>query len=132
MSNYAKYKDLGDKPSGSGGSSVQDNSIYVATIKSREDKLILIKQNRLCVVDVWGEWCGPCKSLAPHFEGLAKKYNKPGLCVLAKESADLQLSPDVKGVPTIQFFLDGKKIEPNIVGGDHIGIETRIKYLLGM
>lgn len=126
MSNYAKYKDLGDKPSG------EDNSSHVVTIKSREDKLMLIKQNRLCVVDVWGERCGPCKSFAPKYANLAKKYNKPGVCILAKENAVLGLSPDVTGVPTIQFFLDGKKIDPNIVGGDHIGVETRIKHLLGL
>ena len=32
----------------------------------------------LIIVDFWAQWCGPCKSFAPHFEALQKEYSKMG------------------------------------------------------
>lgn len=62
------------------------------------------------VVDFWAEWCGPCKSIAPHLEELA---NEKGEVVrVAKVNIDDNpLTPTkygVRGIPTLMLFKDGE------------------------
>ncbi len=64
------------------------------------------------VVDFWAGWCGPCLSMAPHFERAAKIL-EPG-ARLAK--LDVDASQEVAGrfgirsIPTIIAFKGGQEI----------------------
>lgn len=64
------------------------------------------------VVDFWAGWCGPCLSMAPHFERAAKVL-EPG-ARLAK--LDVDASQEVAGrfgirsIPTIIAFKGGQEI----------------------
>lgn len=64
------------------------------------------------IVDVYAEWCGPCKQMAPAFEELAKelatKYNFAKINV--DEESDLASAYKVRSVPTILFIKDGKVV----------------------
>ena len=103
---------------------------FVPTVSSLEEKRKFIQGNTICVVDVYGDWCGPCKSIAPKYADMFKKYAKPGLCVLLKENADLGLSPDVRGVPTFQFFVNGVNDGNPVIGADIRSVEERlVKYI---
>ncbi|HEV8363374.1 MAG TPA: thioredoxin domain-containing protein [Gemmatimonadaceae bacterium] len=61
------------------------------------------------VVDVYADWCGPCKVMAPHIDTLAAKMQ--GKALVAKLNSDL--SPvtahkfDVRGIPTVLVFRGG-------------------------
>jgi len=65
------------------------------------------------LVDVWADWCPPCKHLMPILEKLAAEYD--GAFVLAKLDADA--NPEivekmgVRGFPTVRLFKDGKAID---------------------
>jgi thioredoxin 1 len=135
---YAKYKDLGEKKDGQEENN--DNQVYAFEIKNLQQKTDFIKNNILCVVKVWAEWCGPCKQIAGRYQKLAKQYSKPGFCMLIKQNiedfkdssgnfTELKGLPIVKGVPTFQFFMNGKYID-SIVGADLKDVENKIKSLL--
>ena len=129
---YAKYKDLGEKKDGIEDNN--DNQIYAFEIKNLNQKTEFIKNNILCVVKVWAEWCGPCKQISSRYEKLAKQYSKPGFCMLVKENADLNIpcykgTPKVLGVPTFQFFVNGQYID-SIVGADLKEVEQKIISLI--
>jgi len=129
---YAKYKDLGEKKDGQEEN--YDNQIYAFEISNIQQKHDFIKNNRLCVVDVWAPWCGPCKQISSRYEKLAKQYSKPGFCMLVKENADLNIpcykgTPKVLGVPTFQFFVNGQYID-SIVGADLKEVEQKIISLI--
>jgi len=62
------------------------------------------------LVDFWGEWCGPCKALAPLLEQLAEQYG--GRLKIAKVDLDKNpktaLAYGVRSAPTMLLFKGGK------------------------
>ena len=98
-------------------------------VQHLEHKKHFINTNQICVVKIHADWCQPCKAIAPRYNQMAQKYNRPGVCVLMSENVDLNVS-NVKGVPTTQFFKNGKYMNADIVGADIDAIEKRIIELL--
>jgi putative thioredoxin len=66
----------------------------------------------LVVVDLWAEWCGPCKQLSPILERLAEA--DAGSWVLAK--VDVDANPGVTGafqvqsIPTVYAMFQGQPV----------------------
>jgi len=121
MSSYKKLSNFGDKRS--------EKSDNVPQILRKEDKDYLIQNNKVVVVDVYADWCGPCKIVSPLFAALFPKYNIPSICALAKENVDLKLSPSVQVVPTFQFFVYGN-LDSVISGADIALVENKIIELV--
>ena len=67
----------------------------------------------LVVVDVWAEWCAPCRALVPIFNTLAERYD--GRVRVAKLDADANLETvtrfDVRALPTVLIFRGGVLVE---------------------
>lgn len=121
MSQYKKLSTFGEKKSEPG--------VVIPQILKIEDKMYLIQNNKVCVVDVYADWCGPCKIVSPLFSKLFAKYNIPSICILAKENVDLKLSPSIQVVPSFQFFLNGQ-LESVISGADITLVENKIVELI--
>lgn len=68
-----------------------------------------IQGNPLVLVDVWAEWCPPCRVMSPVVAELAQEWR--GRVAVAKVDADA--FPDfaarfgVQGIPTFLFFQNG-------------------------
>jgi thioredoxin 1 len=62
------------------------------------------------LVDYWAEWCGPCKSVAPILDELAKDY--AGRLKVAKLNIDdndkMAARFGVRQIPTLMLFKDGE------------------------
>lgn len=62
------------------------------------------------LVDFWGEWCAPCKAMAPMLEQLAADYD--GRLKIAKLEMDKNpktaIAYGVRAAPTMLLFKDGK------------------------
>lgn len=63
------------------------------------------------LVDVWAQWCGPCRMIAPVVEQLAGQ--RAGRLKVAKVDADRapRSAADlrVQGIPTLVLFVDGRE-----------------------
>ena len=66
------------------------NSPYVfeATMDNFQQDVMEASSKTPILIDVWAEWCAPCKQLMPLLEKLAEEYK--GGFMLAKVNADEQ------------------------------------------
>ena len=78
---------------------------------------VIMHSDKLAIVDLWAEWCGPCHMLAPTIEDLAAEYD--GRVVVAKLDVDNNPTTPgrfgIMGIPTVLFIKDGKEVD-RIVG----------------
>jgi thioredoxin 1 len=96
-------------------STTASNSIRRVTDDTFEPEVL--KSDTPVLVDYWAEWCGPCKSIAPILDEVAKEYE--GRLKIAKINVDEnQLTPakfGIRGIPTLMLFKNGN-VEATRVG----------------
>ena len=53
-------------------------------------------------IDLWAEWCGPCKMMAPHFEEAAKHYPHVIFAKIDTEkNPKLSQAFNIRSIPTV-------------------------------
>ena len=62
------------------------------------------------LLDIWAEWCGPCKMIAPILDEVATAY--AGRLTVAKMNVDdnraVPAQYGIRGIPTLMLFKDGQ------------------------
>jgi len=77
----------------------------------------VLNANLPVLVDFWATWCGPCRSISPIIEELAKEFM--GRVKVTKlnvdESPATPSQYGVRGIPTLILFKGGKILD-QIIG----------------
>ena len=123
MSSYKKYSDIIKESDPD-----EKTNSSVVEIKDAQQKLDLINNNKVVVVDIYGDTCNPCKVIAPTFARLADEYKKYGFA-FAKENVTLGINEGIRGVPTFQYFYNGQLLPPNTVGADIPEVKSRLEQI---
>jgi len=87
--------------------------IFEATMENFQQDVMEASAQSPVLIDVWAEWCAPCKQLMPILEKLAEEYK--GAFRVAKVNADQQeqltASLGVRGLPTVILVKDGQAVD---------------------
>jgi thioredoxin 1 len=98
-------------------STTTSNSSSIRRVTDATFEPEVLKSDTPVLVDYWAEWCGPCKSIAPMLDEVAKEYE--GRLKIAKINVDEnQLTPakfGIRGIPTLMLFKNGN-VEATRVG----------------
>lgn len=77
----------------------------------------VLDTNQVVLIDLWAEWCGPCKMMNPVIEELSDQY--AGRAVIAKVNVDdnpeIPMNYNIRGIPTFLLFKNGE-LKEKIVG----------------
>ena len=96
-------------------SSAQTTSehIFDATTAGFENDVIKASVEVPVLVDLWAEWCGPCKSLGPILEKLAVEYNGGFRLAKIDVDAEQQLAAmfGVRSIPTVILISGGQVVD---------------------
>lgn len=77
----------------------------------------VLKSEKPVLVDFYADWCGPCNTMAPVIEELAKELEgkvKVGK-INVDENPDIAVEYNVMSIPTLIVFKNGKE-EKRLVG----------------
>jgi thioredoxin len=85
----------------------------------------VMQSEKPVLVDFWGEWCGPCKAMAPMLDQLAQDY--AGRAKIVKVEMDKNqktaMAWRVRSAPTLLLFKNGA------VQATHVGMASRAQLV---
>jgi len=68
------------------------------------------------VLDLWAEWCGPCRMIGPIIEEMSAEYD--GKAKMVKMDIDANPQTPVKfgvrNIPTVLFFKGGEVVDKQV------------------
>ena len=75
-----------------------------------------IKNNKIVIVDIKAEWCGPCKALSPILDQVANDLGDKILVGKLDADSNTELCQllQVKNIPTLLFYKDGEIMERTV------------------
>lgn len=77
---------------------------------------LVLKSDKVVIVDLWAEWCGPCRMVGPIVKEIGNEYQ--GKVVAGKLDVDsnpgVTAQYGVRNIPTILFFKNGEIVDKQV------------------
>src|SRR5580693_4706037 len=91
----------------------QSAFVFEVTEETFNEEVVLRSRSAPVIVDLWAEWCGPCKQLSPVLEKLANEA--AGAWLLAKVDVDanprLAQAFQAQSIPMVVAIIGGQMVD---------------------
>lgn len=98
---------------------------------SNFDQMVL-KSDKVVMIDFWAEWCGPCRMIAPIVEEMSKEFD--GKAIIGKVNVDenpgITTKLKIRNIPTILFYKNGVEVDKVVGAASKSSIESKLNSLL--
>lgn len=73
---------------------------------------VVLKSDKLVVVDFWATWCGPCRTLSPVIDEISNDYGEKITVGKVDVDANQEFAGKygVRNIPTVLIFKNGEVI----------------------
>jgi protein disulfide-isomerase A1 len=108
----------------------ETNSAPIKVVVGKTFDELVLNNEKWVLLEIYAEWCGQCKKIAPMYEELGKKLEGHPDIVIAKMdgTTNEHSSIAVKGFPTIKFYRSNDKQNPIDYDGDRT-LEGMLSFL---
>jgi thioredoxin 1 len=89
----------------------------IVNITDADFNNMVSESDKVVLVDMWAEWCGPCKMMEPVLEQIAEDYSDKikVLKLNIDQNQETPLKFGVMNIPTLLLFRNGEEID-RVVG----------------
>lgn len=114
-----------------GGTFMEEKDLIHVTDGEFEQEVL--KSDIPVLVDFWAPWCGPCQTIAPVVEEIARKFS--GRVKVAKMNVDENRSTPgtygIMSIPTLILFKSGDVVERIVGVVPRTRLEEAVEKALG-
>ncbi|MBE9510122.1 MAG: thioredoxin [Bacteroidetes bacterium] len=93
---------------------------------------VVLKSDKLVIIDFWAEWCGPCRMVDPIIEEISEEYD--GKILVTKVDVDsnpgISSKLGIRNIPTVMFFKNGKMVDKQVGAVPKSNFMSKLEPLL--
>jgi len=92
----------------------------------------LIKSEKLTLVDIWAQWCGPCRMMNPVLAEISSEMSEfvNVVKIDADTNKDILNEYNIRGIPTFLLFKNGELVWRQAGAMEKRILEDRIKEFI--
>lgn len=93
----------------------KDKKMVVELTDSNFDEIVN-NTDKPIVIDLWAEWCGPCRMITPIMEDMDKEYEDKAIITKLNvdENPETTGKFGVRNIPTVLFLKDGQVVDKQV------------------
>jgi thioredoxin 1 len=121
-----KLQELAEQAGGNGEETAGGRPSEPLHVGSPEEFERLVNEHGLVLVDFHAEWCGPCQMMEPAIEAVAEDGPAAVLKVDIDQLQELAQQHGIRGVPTLEVYRDGERVEQAVGMKNEDGIRQLV------
>ena len=106
----------------------EENDMEVLKVTSENFEKEVLQSDKIVLVDLYADWCGPCKMLSPVVDSVANENADIKVVKVNVDNAqDLAIKYQVMSIPTLVVIKNGQEINRSVGVVSKSQIEEMVK-----